>query len=56
MDRRVPFFLIAAVVCALLAPLADPEHRWVALATAVAYALLALLFALDSWARRRTTR
>jgi uncharacterized membrane protein len=55
-DQRVPFFLIAGVVCALLVPVADPDHRWVAAATAITYAVLALLFALDSWSRARERR
>ena len=55
-DKRVPFFLIAALVCALLVPVADPAHRWVAMTTAIAYAVLSLLFALDSWSRARERR
>ena len=55
-DKRVPFFLVAGVVCALLIPVADPKHRWVAEAAAIAYAVLALLFALDSWSRARELR
>jgi hypothetical protein len=50
-DKRVPFFLVASLVCALLVPVADPQHRWVAAATAITYAVLALAFALDSWSR-----
>ena len=55
-DKRVPFFLIAALVCALLVPVADPAHQWVAMTTAIAYAVLSLLFALDSWSRARERR
>lgn len=55
-DRRVPFFLVAGLACALLVPVADPQHRWVAVTTAITYAALALLFALDSWSRARERR
>jgi hypothetical protein len=53
MDRRVPFFLAAAVICAALVPVADAAHRWVAWATAGAYVVLALLSFLDSKSRSR---
>jgi hypothetical protein len=52
MDRRVAFFVLASAVCLVLTPLADPEHRWVAIATAVLYGVLAVLAALDWWSRR----
>jgi hypothetical protein len=47
-DRRITFFLAAAVVCALMTPLAPGELRWVPIATAVAYAVLAMLVTLES--------
>ena len=53
MEKRVGFFLIAAVVCALLIPAADPEHRWVAATTSITYVVLAILFAVDNWSRAR---
>jgi hypothetical protein len=49
MDRRAVFFLGAAVVCALLIPVTEGEHRWVPIALAVVYVLLALA----SWADAR---
>lgn len=53
-DRRALFFLVAAVICVVLVPLADPEHRWVAWATAFAYVVLAVLSALDHRSRSRS--
>jgi hypothetical protein len=52
-DRRVTFFLIAAVLCVLLVPPTPPQFRWVAEVTAAAYVLLAVLVALDSFSRSR---
>lgn len=56
MSRRVVFFLIAALVCLSLAPVADPAFRWVAEVLAGTYGILALLAALDEWSRRRSGR
>jgi hypothetical protein len=53
-DRRVTFFLAAAIVCFALAPLAD-EFWYVAFFTGVVYVLLALASALDSRSRRRAS-
>jgi Ca2+/Na+ antiporter len=53
MDRRVPFFLIAAIVCVALVPVADPQHRWVAWTTAAIYVVLAFLLFLESRSRSR---
>ena len=47
-DRRITFFLAAAVVCALMTPLAPGELRWLPVATAVTYLVLAILVALES--------
>jgi membrane associated rhomboid family serine protease len=52
-DRRAVFFLLAAVVCALLAPVTD-GYAWVAGVLAAVYAVLALLSWLDH--RSRGTR
>jgi uncharacterized membrane protein YqjE len=52
-DRRALVFLIFAVVCALLIPVAEPAHRWVAAATGIAYLVLAAASALDAWSRSR---
>ena len=52
MDRRAVFFLVAAAVAALLAPVTDGVHRWVPISLSVVYVLLALA----SWADRRSRR
>jgi len=51
-DRRLWFFLIAAVVCAALVPAAPSGLHWVPAVTAAAYVVLALLVLLDSISRR----
>jgi hypothetical protein len=51
-DRRITFFLAAAVACALMTPLAPRTVRWVPIATAVAYVVLAILVALESLSGR----
>lgn len=51
-DRRITFFLAAAVVCALMTPLAPGELRWLPVATAVTYLVLAILVALESLSSR----
>ena len=53
-DRRAIFFTIAAVVCALLIPVIEPEHRWVTELTAITYVVLAIASALDAWSRGRS--
>ena len=52
-DRRAFFFLVAAVAAFALTPVADPEHRWVAIATGVVYVVLAVGVALETWSRSR---
>ena len=52
-DRRAIEFLLFAVVCATLVPVAEPAHRWVAEVTAFAYVVLAAGSALDAWSRSR---
>jgi hypothetical protein len=49
MDRRALFLLGAAVVCAVLIPVTESEQRWVPIALAIVYVLLALA----SWADAR---
>ena len=51
-DRRITFFLAAAVLCALMTPLAPDELRWVPVATAATYAVLAILVGLESLSTR----
>ena len=55
-DRRAVFFLCAAVMAFLLTPVADPEHRWVAIATGATYTVLALVVALDRSSRTKEDR
>jgi hypothetical protein len=52
-DRRSLFFLVAAVAAALMAPLSEPDLRWVPEAVAVTYVVLAILSFLDFESRRR---
>jgi hypothetical protein len=52
-DRRSLFFLVAAVVAVLMAPLSEPDLRWVPEVVAVTYVVLALLSFLDYESRRR---
>lgn len=53
MDRRALFFLLSSVLGALLYPVADPEHRWVAAAVCITYLVLAAASALDKRSRDR---
>ena len=55
-DRRAVFFLVAAVIAYALTPVADPDHRWVAMATGTAYVVLAVLAFLDGWSRGKEDR
>ena len=53
--RRAVFFALAAVVCVALVPVSDAGLRWVPQVVAVTYVVLALLSALDSISRARTS-
>jgi hypothetical protein len=53
MDRRALFFLGAALVCLLLAPVTPSDLRWFAFVLAGVYVALAAGSALDNWSRRR---
>jgi hypothetical protein len=53
MDRRALFFLVASLLGAILTPIADPEHRWVAIAVGITYFVLAIASALDKRTRDR---
>lgn len=46
-DRRVPFFLVASLVCLALTPVAEPGLRYVPVSTAILYAIMAVLFFFD---------
>jgi hypothetical protein len=48
MDRRSLFFLVAALVCALLVPLTDPGLRRVPEVVSATYLVLALASYLDA--------
>ena len=46
-DKRAQFFLLAALVCLALVPLADAAYKQVTLGVAVTYLVLALASYLD---------
>ena len=46
-DKRAQFFLLAAIVCLALVPLADAAYKQVTLAVAITYVVLALASYLD---------
>jgi hypothetical protein len=50
-DKRAQFFLLAALVCVLLVPLAQDTYREITLGVAVTYLLLALASYLDHRSR-----
>lgn len=52
-DRRVPFFLVAALASFVLYFPAPNDFRWVPVSLAIVYVVLAALTALDLWARSR---
>jgi hypothetical protein len=52
-DRRVPFFLIAAIASLLLYYPTPETYRWVPMWLGIVYAVLAALTALDIWSRNR---
>lgn len=56
MSRRVAFFAIAAVTCAVLTLATPADLRWVPEVVAVVYALLAALTALEQWSLGREHR
>jgi hypothetical protein len=52
-NRRVGFFLVAALLCFALIPVLDAKFHWVPVAIGVIYLVLALLATLDLIGRRR---
>ena len=54
-DRRVYFFLVAALIVFLVQPLV-PQFRWLTLTVTVIYLLFALAFALASLSADRHAR
>ena len=53
MDKRSVFFVISAVLAALMIPLSDASLRWVPELVAVTYVVLAVISFLDFESRRR---
>ena len=53
-DRRVPFFLIAAITAFALYYPTPEKYRWVPLWLGVVYVVLAALTALDQRSRKRS--
>ena len=53
MNRRVGFFLGAALICVLLVPVLDAKFQWVPKVVAAIYVVLALLALGDLLGRRR---
>ena len=53
MDRRVSFFLIAALTCGLLTFVAPADLRAVPVVVAGVYLLLAAATALEQWSESR---
>jgi hypothetical protein len=56
MERRVPFFLIAAFTCGVLTFAAPADFRWVPVVVAVVYLILAGATALEQWSEARRRR
>ena len=52
MNRRVGFFLLAALMCLALVPVADSAYRVVPEGLAVTYVALAVLAGLDAMGKR----
>ena len=51
-DKRAQFFLLAAVLCLLLVPVAQDEFKVITLGVAVTYLVLALASYLDHRSRQ----
>lgn len=56
MSRRVPFFLVAALVCGVLTFAAPADLRWVPEVVSGVYVVLAALTALEQWSDGRRRR
>ena len=52
-DRRAIFLLGAALVCAVLIPITEPDNRWVPISLSIVYVLLSLASWADARGRRR---
>ncbi|MET0830820.1 MAG: hypothetical protein ABWY62_00440 [Acidimicrobiia bacterium] len=55
-DRRVYFFLGAALVVVAIYPFTPAQYRWVAASVAVIYVVFAVLFAVSSISTERAAR
>jgi hypothetical protein len=53
MSRRVVFFVGAAVLCALLLPVAPADLWWVPVTVSAVYFVLAALTGLEDWLESR---
>jgi hypothetical protein len=53
-DRRAAFFVVAAIVCVALTPIAEAAYAWVCLGLGGVYLVLALASYLDARTRART--
>ena len=53
MDKRALFFLVAAVVCGVLAPVTDAHLRWLPIALACLYLVLCAASWLDYRSRSK---
>ena len=51
-DKRAQFFLLAALVCLALVPLAHDDYKRITVGVAVVYAILAVASYLDHRGRR----
>jgi hypothetical protein len=54
MDRRAVFFLIAAIVSAVLIPITAAAERWVPITLSIVYVLLSVASWADSRSRHGT--
>jgi hypothetical protein len=52
-DRRAVFFLLAAVLCALMLPFTPDDYRWVGVVLSIVYLVLAATSYLDFRSRTR---
>ena len=52
-DKRAQFFALAALICFVLAPLAEDAYRELTLGVGITYVVLALASALDYRSRHR---
>ena len=56
MSRRMTFFAGAAILCALLVPLAPADLRWVPVVVSAVYVVIAALTGLEDFLEARRDR